>query len=97
MGELAMKLFKLAFSVTLILCSSCGFAETIRVAGWPMSNSSAVTDPSKRSALYAALGDQDVDFVYICNGKAADEYSCETYGIIINNYSSIFSLFSSLF
>ncbi len=77
-----MKYIKRVVALGLILCSACGYADTIRVAGWPMSNSSAVTDPSKRSALYAALGDQDVDFVYICNGKATDEYSCETYGFV---------------
>ena len=77
-----MKYIKRVVALGLILCSACGYADTIRVAGWPMSNSSAVTDPSKRSALYATLGDQDVDFVYICNGKATDEYSCETYGFV---------------
>lgn len=77
-----MKYIKRVVALGLILCSACGYADTIRVAGWPMSNSSAVTDPSKRSALYAALGDQDVDFVYICNGKSTDVYDSDDYGFV---------------
>ena len=56
--------------------------NTIRVAGWPMDNKVIMSDPSGRSALYSKLGEQGVDFVYICAGKADDEYGSDAYGFV---------------
>ena len=56
--------------------------NTIRVAGWPMSNNIVMSDPSGRSALYSKLGQQGVDLVYICGGKGDDEYGSDAYGFV---------------
>ena len=56
--------------------------NTIRVAGWAMSNKEVYSDMSDRSALYSKLAEQGVDFVYICNGKGDDEYGSADYGFV---------------
>ena len=56
--------------------------NTIRVAGWPMSNNVVMSDPSARSALYSKLAEQGVDFVYICGGKDGDAYESDGYGFV---------------
>ena len=78
-----MKQLKLVLaSIVLAVSAADGATSPLRIVGWPMSNSTAITNPTGRSALYAALGREDVDFVYICNGKTTDVYECSDYGFV---------------
>ena len=68
--------------VGFAISAAVGGTSNLHVAGWAMSNNTHMTDPSKRSALYAALSDNGVDFVYICGGKANDVFESSSYGFV---------------